>query len=92
MSRYATWSDEPPIYQKVNALGGTPRPNNSWDQGYNAAIDGALGLIEADPMTNTAPDLLTCVQSLLALHTAHHNAIEHAHARKVVARALGETA
>ena len=39
-----------------------------------------------------APDLLACVQSLLALHTAHHNAIEHAHARKVVARALGETA
>ena len=36
-----------------------------------------------------APDLLAALQSLLALHIAHHNAIEHAHARKVIARATG---
>ena len=67
MSRYATWADEPPIYQKVNALGGVPRPNNAWDQGYNAAIDGALGLIEADLLVNAAADLLASIQEVLAL-------------------------
>ena len=36
-----------------------------------------------------APYLLAALQSLLTLHIAHHNAIEHAHARKVIARATG---
>ena len=37
-----------------------------------------------------APDLLATVRELLALHIAHHNAIEHAAARKVIAKATGE--
>ena len=35
------------------------------------------------------PALVEALQSLLALHIGHHNAIEHAHARKVIARATG---
>ena len=37
-----------------------------------------------------APDLLASLQELLALHIAHHNAIEHAAARKLIRRATGD--
>ena len=37
-----------------------------------------------------APDLLAALQELLALHIAHHNAIEHAAARKLIRRATGD--
>jgi hypothetical protein len=37
----------------------------------------------------SAPDLLDALQALLDLHIGHHNAIEHAAARKIIARATG---
>lgn len=58
MSRYATWAEEPPIYQKVNALGGTFDPNNHRDAGFDDALAACLELIEADPMVNAGADLL----------------------------------
>lgn len=37
-----------------------------------------------------APELLDAVRDLLRLHEAHHNTIEHAAARKAVAKAEGQ--
>ena len=37
-----------------------------------------------------APEMLASLQELLALHIAHHNAIEHAAARKLIRRATGD--
>ena len=41
------------------------------------------------PLVAERDELLAALQSLLTLHNVHHNAIEHAHARKIIARATG---
>ena len=37
-----------------------------------------------------APELLEALRALLALHEAHHNSIEHAAARKAIAKACAQ--
>ena len=61
-SNYPNWADEPPIWAKVNALGGTFDPGNPYDAGYDAALRDALALIEVDVLTNAARDLLAAAQ------------------------------
>jgi hypothetical protein len=42
------------------------------------------------PLVAERDELLAALQALLTLHAAHHNAIEHAHARKIIAKAAGK--
>jgi hypothetical protein len=53
-----------------------------------AEIDGGL---QRALLNAAAPDLLEAVNSLLVLHEAHHNSIEHAAARKAIAKAEGRS-
>jgi hypothetical protein len=55
----------------------------------NCGHDGR-GQCEANArLIAAAPDLLAALQELLALHIAHHNAIEHAAARAAIRKATG---
>ena len=57
------------------------------DFGSNRAINAMAAAID-----ERYDDLLAALQSLLELHIAHHNALEHAAARKVIAKASGGAA